>query len=394
MYLDGNSLGALPRATPPRLAQVAREEWGRGLVASWNAAGWIDFAQHVGDKIGRLVGAGPGEVTVADSTSVSLYQALWAALDLVDDRDRTVIVTEAGNFPTDRYVIAGVARARGCTVRAVAADRLADALGRDTALVALTHVDYRTGAVHDMAAFDRRAHAAGALVVWDLSHSAGAVPLALHGSRAEEAADLAVGCGYKYFNGGPGAPAYLWVHPRHTARMDAEGSAPAIPGWMGHAAPFAFADDYMPAPGIARFRCGTPPILSLAALDCGVETLLAAGPLGGVDALHAKSMALTALFLARIEAAGVPLTLASPRTPAARGSQLSFTHADGAYPIVRALIARGVVGDFRAPDVLRFGFAPLYVRYVDAWDGAEALADVVASGAWREPRFAVRATVT
>ena len=394
LYLDGNSLGALPTATAPRLAQVVREEWGRGLVASWNAAGWIDLAQRVGDKIARLVGAGPGEVVVADSTSVNLHKALWAALDLVGDPARSVIVTEAGNFPTDRYVIASVARARGCTVRAVPASALADALGRDTALLALTHVNYRTGAVHDMAALDRAAHAAGALVVWDLAHSAGALPVALHGSCAEEAADVAVGCGYKYLNGGPGAPAFLWMHPRHAARMDAQGLASALPGWMGHAAPFAFADDYRPAPGSARFQCGTPPILSLAALECGVDTLLAAEPLGGMAALRAKSMALTSLFLARVEARSAPLALASPRNAAERGSQVSFTHAEDAHAIVQALIARGVVGDFRAPDLLRFGFAPLYLRYVDACDAADAIVDVIASDAWRDPRFARRAAVT
>jgi kynureninase len=399
IYLDGNSLGALPAATPARVAQVVADEWGCGLIGSWNAAGWLDLAQRIGDRIAPLIGAGAGEVTVADSTSIDLFKAAWSALDLVqrDAPARNVIVTEPGNFPTDRYILHSLAAARGCVVREVAAEHVATAVDANTALLALTHVNYRTGAVHDMAALDRAAHAGGALAVWDLAHSAGALPVDVKGGGdAAAAADFAVGCGYKYLNGGPGAPAFLWAHPRHVARMDALGLRSPLAGWLGHATPFAFADAYAPARGIRRFQCGTPPILSLAALECGVDTLRAADAQGGIPALRTKSLALSELFVACVEqeCAGFGLALLSPRDPSRRGSQASFMHAHGAYPIMQALIARGVVGDFRAPDVLRFGFAPLYTRFVDAFDAAAALRDVLASGEWRAPRFSVRAAVT
>jgi kynureninase len=396
IYLDGNSLGALPRAAPARLREVACDEWGRELIRSWNT-GWMDLAQRVGDKIARLVGAGPGELVVTDGTSVNLFKALSAALALAragppGHAARNVIVSERHNFPTDLYIAQSFARDRDLELRLVEPHEIASALDAASAILLLTHVDYRSGRMHSMAELDRAAHAAGALTVWDLSHSAGAVPVDL----ARDAADFAVGCGYKYLNGGPGAPAFVWVHPRHAARMAACDIAQPLSGWLSHAAPFEFAETYRPAQGITRFLCGTPPVLSLAALECGVDTLLAAEPFGGMTALRAKSQALTSLFIERVEArcAGQDLTLASPRDASVRGSQVSFAHATGGYAIMQALIERGVIGDFRAPDLVRFGFAPLYTRFVDAFDAAEHIAEVLASGAWRAERFALRAAVT
>ncbi len=395
IYLDGNSLGVLPRATVARLHDVVAQEWGQGLIGSWNAAGWIDLPQRVGDKIARLVGAGAGELVVADSTSVNLFKVLSAALAMqrADAPQRRVILSERSNFPTDLYIAESLAREQGLELVLVEADELAARLDARTAVLMLTHVNYRTGALHDMAALSRAAHRAGALALWDLAHSAGAVPVDLHG----DGADFAVGCGYKYLNGGPGAPAFVWVHPRHAERF-----WQPLAGWMGHAAPFEFRPGYRPAAGIARYLCGTPPVLSLAALECGVDTLLAADPLGGMAALRAKSLALTRRFADLVEArcAGHGLTVVSPRDDARRGSQVCLARDDGAYAIVQALIARGVVGDFRAgdgagvPDILRFGFTPLYTRHVDVWDAVEQLRQVLDGGEWRQPRFAQRAAVT
>ncbi len=398
LYLDGNSLGPLPRATEARLHQVVQEEWGRDLIRSWNTAGWITLAQRIGDKIARLVGAAPGELVVADSTSVNLYKALAAAMTFTtaDAPTRRTIVSERTNFPTDLYIADTAARERGYTLRLVEAGDLPAAIDADTAVVMLTHVDYRTGRMHDMPAVTRAAHAAGALVLWDLAHSAGAVPVALHGDGSPgSAADFAVGCGYKYLNGGPGAPAFIWVHPRHTARMDAEGWRQPLAGWLGHAEPFAFTTDYRPAAGITRFVCGTPPVLSLAALECGVDTVLAAEA-GGMTAIRAKSVALTDLLIGLLEArcGGFDLALVTPRDSAGRGSQVSVAHDTGGYEIVQALIARGVIGDFRAPDLMRFGVAPLYTRFVDVWDAVDRMAAVLESGEWREERFATRSAVT
>jgi len=399
VYLDGNSLGPLPRAAAARVRQVVDAEWGDGLIRSWNDAGWITLSQRIADKIARLVGACDADVVVADSTSVNLHKVLSAAVQIAaaDAPARRVVLSERTNFPSDLYVADTLARQHGLELRLVDADDVVAALSRDTAVLLLTHVDYRTGRMHDMASVTRAAHAAGALMIWDLAHSAGAVPVELHGDGSlEGSADFAVGCGYKYLNGGPGAPAFLWAHPRHTHRMDAEGWRQPLAGWFGHAAPFAFATDYRPAPGSARFQCGTPPIVSLAALECGVDTVLAAGALGGLVALRRKSCALTSLFIALVEqrCAGHGLMVVTPREPGQRGSQVSVAHADGAYAIVQALIARGVIGDFRAPDILRFGFAPLYTRFADVWDAVDRLAQVLASGEWRDERFAVRATVT
>jgi kynureninase len=399
IYLDGNSLGALPKTTAARVQHVVTAEWGRDQVRSWNNAGWIDLPQRVGNKIARLVGAGDGEVVVADSTTVNLFKVLSVALDLMraDAPGRTVIVSERHNFPADLYIAQSVARARGCTLRLVDADAIAVHLDGAVALLLLTHVNYRTGRMHGMDALNRAAHAAGALVVWDLSHSAGAVPVDLM-SRGlpAAAADFAVGCGYKYLNGGPGAPAFVWAHPKHLARMDAQQLRQPLSGWLGHAAPFAFAADYRPAAGIARFICGTPPVLSLAALDCGVDTVLAADALGGMPALRRKSLALTDLFIALVEerCADQGLALQTPRDPRERGSQVSFAREEGAYAIMQALIARGVIGDFRAPDLLRFGITPLYTRFVDVWNAVDHLDQVLRSGQWRAAQFSQRAAVT
>lgn len=394
VYLDGNSLGPLPRTTPARVQAVVTAEWGEGLIASWNTAGWIDLAQRIGDKIARLVGAGPGELMVADSTSVNLYKALGAAIGLVQRTTpaRRRVLSERTNFPTDLYIADTLATSHGFDLTLVDADEVTARIDDSVAIVLLTHVDYRTGRMHAMDAVTRAAHAAGALVIWDLAHSAGAVPVDLTAADA----DFAVGCGYKYLNGGPGAPAFVWAHPRHTARMDREQWRQPLSGWLGHAAPFAFTPDYRPAPGIARFVCGTPPMLSLAALECGVDTVLAAGAVGGLPALRAKSLALSDLFIALVEArcAGHALTVVTPRAHDARGSQVALARAGDGYAIMQALIARGVVGDFRAPDILRFGLTPLYTRFVDVWDAIDRLGQVLDRGEWREPRFQRQAAVT
>ena len=392
VYLDGNSLGPLPRATPARVAEVMAREWGEGLIRSWNSAGWMSLPQRVGDKIARLVGAGPGELVVADSTSVNLYKVVSAALQLAREdggAQRRVIVSERDNFPTDLYIAESLAREHGGRLELLEAAELPARLaaGHDVAVLMLTHVNFRTGQVHDMAALSRAAHAAGALTVWDLAHSAGALPVDLTAAQA----DFAVGCGYKYLNGGPGAPAFAWVRPALVNR-----AWQPLAGWIGHAAPFEFTPGYRPAEGIARYLCGTPPILAVAALECGVDTLLAAEPLGGMAALRAKSLALTRLFarLVRERCDGHGLRVITPDEDALRGSQVSLARDEGAYAIVQALIERGVVGDFRAPDVLRFGFTPLYLRHVDVWDAVEQLREVLDRGQWREPRFHQRNQVT
>jgi kynureninase len=400
VYLDGNSLGALPRATAARLQQVVVGEWGRSLIQGWNAHGWMHLPQQVGDKIAQLVGAGPGQVVAADSTSINLYKVLSVALALqrLDQPGRRLIVSERDNFPTDLYIAESLARQHGCTLQLVEADDIAPLLASpaaaDLAVLLLTQVNYRSGRLHDMAAVTAAAHAAGARVVWDLAHSAGALPVDLLGSGA----DFAVGCGYKYLNGGPGAPAFLWLHPTLARRMDAQQLWQPLSGWLGHAAPFDFTPDYRPAGGVARFICGTPSVLALAALDCGLDTLLAAQPLGGLAALRAKSQALCDLFIALVEqrCAGHGLALVTPREAALRGSQVSLRLADStqAYAVVQALIARGVVGDYREPGILRFGFTPLTVRHVDVWDAVAHLQQVLALGEWREARFQQRAAVT
>jgi kynureninase len=376
IYLDGNSLGALPKATPARVAEVVAHEWGQSLIRAWNTHGWIDLAQQIGEKIGRLIGAAPDSTIVADSTSINLFKLLSAAL--AERPERRVILTEAGNFPTDLYVAQGLADLlkQGHILRRV--DDVASALDRDVAVLLLTHVNYRSGAMHDMASLTRAAHEVGALVLWDLSHSVGAVPLQL---QAHEV-DFAVGCGYKYLNGGPGAPAFLSVAPHLHATLRLP-----INGWLGHTAPFEFSSDFRPAHGVAQTVVGTPPILSLAALEVGVDLMLEAP----IDALRQKSLRLAEIFLDLMAGQGFqPLT---PADPCHRGSQVAFSHPDG-FPIMQALIARGVIGDFRAPDILRFGLAPLYLRYVDIWDAVAALRDVMHSGDWRRPEHQQRPAVT
>jgi kynureninase len=391
IYLDGNSLGPLPKAAPERIARAVQQEWGEGLIRSWNTAGWFELPQRLGDRIATLVGARAGEVVATDSTSINLFKVLSAALSIAraDAPARRTIVSERSNFPTDLYIAEALCRERGMTLRLVEAQELGAALDGDVAVLMLTHVNYRTGAMHDMRAVTQAAHAAGALVVWDLAHSAGAVEVDLHAADA----DFAIGCGYKYLNGGPGAPAFVWVHPRHADRF-----WQPLAGWWGHASPFAFTPGYQPAEGIARYLCGTQPILSMTALECGLDTVLAAAPHGGMAALRRKSLALTDLFIALVEerCAGHGLGLATPREHHRRGSQVCLTRTEGAYAIVQALIARGVIGDFRAgePDILRFGFAPLYLRFEDAWHAVEHLRDVLDSGEWRRDTFHRQHAVT
>ncbi|RPF71244.1 kynureninase [Aurantiacibacter spongiae] len=387
-YLDGNSLGALPRATPERIETVVRREWGDGLIASWNPDGaggadWITLPQRVGAKIAPLIGAGPDEVIAADSVSVNLFKLVSAALAHFrgdGHRRRKVVLSEPGNFPTDLYMVDGL-EGQGLATRKLAPrEHLEAALDKDVALLLLTHVHYKTGAMHDMLRLTRAAHEAGALVLWDLSHSVGAVPVDLTAAQA----DFAVGCGYKYLNGGPGAPAFAYVAPRHHRAL-----RQPLSGWMGHAQPFAFEDDYAPAPGVDRLLAGTPPVIQMSALEEGVDLIARIG----MDALVAKSRRMSE-FTRRAVAELVPeLECISPADPKARGSQLSWRH-EHAYELCQALIERRVVGDFRAPDALRLGFAPAYVRYADCWRAVSELRDILDSGAWREERFAERAAVT
>lgn len=381
IYLDGNSLGALPKATAGRVADVVRQEWGRDLIKSWNAHDWIGMPQRIGGKIAGLIGAASDEVIAADSTSVNVFKLVAAAVRARPGRK--IVLSEPGNFPTDLYMVQGLAELLGGEIelRLADSDAIAGALTEDVAVLMLTHVHYKSGRVHDMKALSAAAHKMGALALWDLSHSAGALDVQLN----RDGADLAVGCGYKYLNGGPGAPAFLYV-----ARALQDSLRQPLSGWMGHAAPFDFSDSYRPASGISRQLCGTPAILSLAALEVGIDMLRQAD----MKALRAKSQALGDMFLALVaEKCGSGFRVACPREAAQRGSQVSFAHADG-YAIVQALIARGVIGDYRDPQILRFGFAPLYVRYEDVWDAVEILADVMKSGAYREERFRVRAAVT
>ena len=377
IYLDGNSLGPLPVATPARLAAAVEGEWGDGLIRSWNDAGWIDLAAKVGAAIAPLIGAEPDSVIACDSVSVNLFKLAGAALRMRPGR--RVIVLETDDFRTDRYVMEGLAGLAGAEVRAVARADIGAALGVDTALLLLTHAHFATGAVHDMAAMTAAAHDAGALTLWDLSHSAGALRVALDADQA----DFAVGCGYKYLNGGPGAPAFAYVARRHWDVLD-----PPLRGWMGHAAPFAFEDGWTPAPGVRRLLVGTPSILALTALLAGVETF------DGVDmaAAEAKSAALVATFAEL--AATLPQITVEPPPPGERhGCQLVLRHPEGRR-VMAALIARGLIGDVRPPDRMRFGFPALTTRFVDVWDAVEVLRDVLASGEWREARFGVLGSVT
>ncbi|MGJ5038540.1 kynureninase [Bradyrhizobium sp. HKCCYLRH3059] len=380
IYLDGNSLGALPSAVPARVGRMIEAEWGQELIRGWNTAGWMVQPRRVGDRIARLIGAAPGTVVMGDTLSIKVYQALAAALSL--NPDRRVILSDSGNFPSDLYMAQGLVRMLGdrATLKVVEPEQVEAAIDDSVAVLMLTEVDYRTGRMHDMAALTKKAHAAGALTAWDLAHSAGAVPVDLAGADA----DFAVGCTYKYLNGGPGAPAFIYVAPRY-----ADIAPPALSGWMGHEAPFAFDLDYRPGGGIERMRIGTPPIIALAALDAALDAW------DGVSMpdVRAASIALSELFIAEVEKRCPSLTLASPRDATQRGSQVSFRHPDG-YAIMRALIARGVIGDFRAPDALRFGFTPLYIGEAEVRGAVGILAEVLDNSLWDRPDYRQKELVT
>lgn len=381
VYLDGNSLGPLPVTVREHLEHVLLQQWGTDLIRSWNTHSWIDLPQRVGAKIARLIGAEPDEVIAADSTSVNLFKVLLAALELRPGR--RVIVSDIDNFPTDLYVAQGIAELLGgYELRFVKKDRLEDALNEQTAVLMLTEVDYRTGYLYDMARLTGLAHQKGALTIWDLAHSAGALPVQLN----RHGVDFAVGCGYKYLNGGPGAPAFLFVARRHQGA-----TRPFLTGWMGHKAPFAFVPDYVAAEDIRRLMVGTPSVLSMSALDAALEVF------EGVDMeqVRQKSLQLTDLFIGLMEplAARYGLERVTPTDHARRGSQVSYRHPEG-YAVMQALINLGVIGDFRTPDIMRFGFTPLYLRFTDVWEAVERLRHVLHQELWKEPRFSQRAKVT
>jgi kynureninase len=380
IYLDGNSLGPLPKGAAERAHQTITEEWGTQLIRAWNSAGWISLPQRVGDRIGRLIGAPAGTVATGDTLSIKVYQALAAALKMRPDRK--VILSDSGNFPSDLYMVQGLLDTvgGGYQLRTPAPQEVADAIDETVAVVLLTQVDYRSGRVHDMLEITRKAHQAGAVMTWDLAHSAGALPVDMEGCNAE----FAVGCTYKYLNGGPGAPAFIYVRPDVISDV-----RPALAGWMGHEAPFAMELGYRPAMSTERLRVGTPPIIQLAVLDAALDAW------EGVDMqeVRSSSIELSELFIADVEARCPQLTLASPRDPKARGSQVSFAF-DNGYAAMQALIDRGVIGDFRAPDIMRFGFTPLYLDKADVRKAAAVVGDVISSGAWRAPKYNVRSRVT
>ncbi|UWQ44456.1 kynureninase [Leisingera aquaemixtae] len=380
IYLDGNSLGPLPRAAKERVGEMMQDEWGQMLITGWNKAGWMDKPKALGDRIGRLIGAEPGHVVMGDTLSIKVYQAVASALEL--NPGRKVVLSDNGNFPTDLYMASGLLKSLGpdYELRVVDPEAVEDAITEEIAVLMITEVDYRTGRKHDMKALTEKAHAHGVLTVWDLAHSAGAIPVDLAGCRA----DFAVGCTYKYLNGGPGAPAFIYVSPRH-----AETARPALSGWLGHEAPFAFDLDYRPGSGIDRMRVGTPPILQLTALEAAMDIWDKAD----MDSVRAKSIELCDLFIAGVERTCPQLELASPRDPAFRGSQVSFKFDEG-YAAMQALIARGVIGDFRAPDIMRFGFTPLYIDESDVRAAVEIIADVMANASWDRPEYMVRHAVT
>lgn len=382
LYLDGNSLGPLPKAARTRMREVVEREWGQSLIRGWNDHDWIGAPRRVGDAIAGLIGAQAGEVIVADSTSANLYKLAVAAMQARPGR--RVVLSEPGDFPTDLYMLEGAVRTlgEGRRLELRPPEEIETALSEDVAVLVLCHAHYKTARIRDMARLTAAAHAAGALVIWDLSHSAGVLEVDLNGCGA----DLAVGCGYKYLNGGPGAPAFLFVAKRHQHSL-----VSPLSGWMGHAAPFTFQDAYDPAQGIARFACGTPPVLGVSALECGVALAVRAGP----TALRAKAAALTDLFIRRVEAgpAGAELRLVTPREASQRGGHVSYAHPDG-YAIVQALIARGVVGDFRDPDIARFGFSPLTLSFAQVAAAADILGEVVAGAHYDRPEFRTRAAVT
>lgn len=387
LYMDGNSLGVMPRAAAARAAEVITQEWGTGLIRSWNTAGWFELPSRLGDKLAGLLGAKEGELVITDTTSLNIFKALAASLRIQQKRqpERRVILSERDNFPTDLYMIQGMIDLlqQGYEMRLIDDDLpLERALDEDVAVVLLSHVNYRSGQMHDMAAVTRQAHERGALVIWDLAHAAGAVPVDLNGADA----DYAVGCTYKYLNGGPGSPAFIWVAPRHIPDF-----WQPLSGWWGHQRPFDMTVAYEPAGGIRRYLCGTQPIVSLAMVECGLDVAREAD----MAEVRRKSLALGDLFIALVEerCAGHPLTLVTPRDHAQRGSHVSLRHPNG-YEVMQALIARGLIGDYREPEVLRFGLTPLYFGYADVWDAVEILKDVLDSKAWDKPEFKQRSAVT
>ena len=375
IYLDGNSLGPMPRAAAGILNRTIEQEWGRDLIRSWNSAGWFEMPVRLGDRVGALIGAAAGQTLVCDTTSINLYKAIQAAIGLRPDRD--VLIAEDASFPTDLYIIEGAMKSAGRTMqrRLIGRDSPSiDALiDRKVAVAVLSHVDYRTGSLLDVAAITRRLHDAGALVIWDLCHSAGVVEIGFD----RHAIDFAVGCTYKYLNGGPGSPAFIAV----AATLQAAAQQP-LSGWWGHAAPFAFDRDFRPHQGIKRFLCGTQPIISLRGVEVALDAMVGAD----VSALRQKSLALTELFMARVADLLPDLEIVTPRQPSLRGSQVAIAF-DKGYPVIQAMIERGAIGDFRAPNIMRFGLAPLYVRFQDVWDAAEILADCITEEVWRDPRF-------
>ncbi len=387
LYMDGNSLGVMPRAAAARAAEVITQEWGTGLIRSWNTAGWFELPSRLGDKLAGLLGAKEGELVITDTTSLNIFKALAASLRIQQKRqpERRVILSERDNFPTDLYMIQGMIDLlqQGYEMRLIDDELpLERALDEDVAVVLLSHVNYRSGQMHDMAAVTRQAHERGALVIWDLAHAAGAVPVDLNGADA----DYAVGCTYKYLNGGPGSPAFIWVAPRHIPDF-----WQPLSGWWGHQRPFDMTVAYEPAGGIRRYLCGTQPIVSLAMVECGLDVAREAD----MAEVRKKSLALADLFIALVEerCAGHPLTLVTPRNHAERGSHVSLRHPNG-YEVMQALIARGLIGDYREPEVLRFGLTPLYFGYADVWDAVEILKDVLDSKAWDKPEFKQRSAVT
>ena len=380
VYLDGNSLGPLPRAAGDRVSDMMVQEWGQMLITGWNKAGWMAMPTGLGDRIGRLIGAKPGSIVTGDTLSIKVYQAVASALELCPDRK--VVLSDNGNFPSDLYMVDGLLRSLGpeYELRVVAPEDVADNVTEDVAVLMLTEVDYRSGRIHDMKALTELAHANGTVTVWDLAHSAGAIPVNLAACNA----DFAVGCTYKYLNGGPGAPAFIYVASRLTERV-----RPALSGWLGHESPFAFDLDYRAGNGIERMRVGTPPILQMVALSAAMDIW----DMADMQDVRTKSIELTELFIKRVESACPDLQLASPRDPAQRGSQVSFRFADG-YAAMQALIAHGVIGDFRAPDIMRFGFTPLYIDEQDVENAVEILADIMQNRLWDAPEFKVRQRVT
>ncbi|MGA7995209.1 MAG: kynureninase [Bradyrhizobium sp.] len=382
IYLDGNSLGPMPRTAAGILNRTIEKEWGQDLIKSWNSAGWFDMPARLGDRLGALIGAAPGQTLVCDTTSINLYKAVHAAIGLRPDRN--VILAEEESFPTDLYILEGAMKSAGRPMerRLIGSDgpSIEAVLDEEVAVAVLSHVNYRTGELLDMAAITKKLHDVGALVVWDLCHSIGVVEIGFD----HNAVDFAVGCTYKYLNGGPGSPAFIAVAKTHQAAAQNP-----LSGWWGHAAPFAFDRDFRPDAGIKRFLCGTPPIISLRGVDVALNAM------EGVEVatLRQKSLALTELFMARVAALLPGLEIVTPREPWLRGSQVGISF-DSGYAVIQAMIERGVIGDFRAPDLMRFGFAPLYVRFQDVWDAAEILADCINAEVWRDPRFNRKLDVT